>query len=81
MELGFVTNVDNLNKKFKIMERAKKLVEEIRENCRLIQTKVEALQSEGVELTVAVGTNSKTVEFNKVEVLEINIKATVNQDL
>lgn len=63
------------------MERAKKLVEEIRENCRLIQTKVEALQSEGVELTVAVGTNSKTVEFNKVEVLEINIKATVNQDL
>lgn len=63
------------------MERAKQLVADIRENLRLAQVKVEALQSEGVKLSVEVGTNSKTVKFEDVSVLEFNIKATVNQEL
>ena len=64
-----------------LMEKAKQLVEEIRENLRLAQVKVEALQNEGVKLSVEVGTNSKTVKFEDVSVLEFNVKAIVNTEL
>lgn len=63
------------------MERQKKLIEEIRENARLIQTKVEALHEEGVEIAIEVGTNQKTVLFSDVEHIEIIIRASVKTDL
>ena len=63
------------------MEKEKKLIEEIRESCRQIRRKVEALDSEKINLSIAVGSNNKTVEFNDVSVFEINIKASVSQEL
>jgi hypothetical protein len=64
------------------MERAKGLIEEIRENFRLIKVKVEALkEEEDIELNISVGTNVKTVDFNKVTELDITITAIIHQEL
>ena len=64
------------------MSRTKELIDEIRENLRLVAAKVETLkEEEGLDLSIEIGTNSKTVEFNKVKHFESKVKATVVKDL
>lgn len=63
------------------MERTKKLIEEIRENLRLVTTKIEALQDEDINLKLSVGTNNKTVDFPNISTLEFTLTAKVQQDL
>lgn len=63
------------------MEEEKKLIEDIRSSFAMIKDRVEALKDLGVDLTIEVGANSKTVTFEKVTVFEMNVKAKVQQDL
>jgi len=64
------------------MSRAKELIDEIRENLRLVTVKVETLKGEeGLDLSIEIGTNLKTVEFTKVKHFEAKVKATVVKDL
>jgi hypothetical protein len=63
------------------MEQEKNLLQDIRSSFAMIKDRVDALKDLGVDLTIEVGANSKTVTFEKVTVFEMNVKAKVQQDL
>ena len=58
------------------MEEQQKLVKEIRETLALASQKVETLKEFGdVELSIEIGSDAKTVSFNKIKILEFEVKA------
>lgn len=63
------------------MEEEKNLLQDIRSSFAMIKDRVEALKDLGVDLTIVVGANSKTVTFDRVTVFELNVKAKVQQEL
>lgn len=58
------------------MEEQQKLVKEIRETLASVSQKVEALKEFGdVELSLEIGSDTKTVSLNKIKMVEFEVKA------
>lgn len=63
------------------MEEEKQLLQELRGYFALVKDRVDLLKEKGVELTIEIGTSSKTVLFEKVTLMETTIKAKIQQEL
>lgn len=63
------------------MEKEKEIMKRIKENLKFLSHDIETLAESDVNITIQVGTNHKTVEFKEVKTLEVEVKATVNQEL
>jgi hypothetical protein len=63
------------------MEEEKQLLENTRSLLKSIEGNVTKLDSMGLELTLDVGTNSKTVTFQNTKHIEFTLHAKINQDL
>jgi hypothetical protein len=63
------------------MEKEKNLIREIRIAFDTIQDRIGILKDSDIDLTIEIGSNSKTVIFEKVTIFEMNIKAKIEQEL
>tara|TARA_R110000851_G_scaffold97156_2_gene210686 strand:+ start:18314 stop:18505 length:192 start_codon:yes stop_codon:yes gene_type:complete len=63
------------------MEKEKNLIREIRIAFDTIQDRIGILKDSDIDLTIEIGSNSKTVNFEKVTIFEMNIKAKIEQEL
>lgn len=63
------------------MDETKALLEETREHLLEVEKNIQKLANMDVELSLEVGTNSKTVDFKDVTTLEMTLGATVKTEM
>jgi hypothetical protein len=63
------------------MNETKQILEETREHLLEVEKNIQKLGNLEVELSLQVGTNSKTVDFKGVTTLEMTLGASVKQEM
>jgi hypothetical protein len=63
------------------MEDIKELVQDLRSHLALVNDKIKTLADLEVTISIEIGTNVKTVNFENISFLECEVKARIAQDL